>query len=343
MRLAFTHPLYQRWISRWEHSLAHRDTNRVERPFDWGLDWLNIAPRNGHPARDLDAFVQDAVARSDDFYSYTAPSDFRLTGQTLSFTSPVVSPYPENNTVQAEYFPSPRANGRAVVVIPQWNSDRQGHIGLCKLLNRAGLSAVRLSPAYHHGRMPPELERADYHVSSNLGRTIHATRQSVVDARACFDWLQGRGYTRLGILGTSLGSCIAVLVAAHDARPKAAVFNHVSMHFADVVWSGVSCRHIRRSLDGNISFDELRRSWAVISPASYLDRLQGSALRSLIVWAGYDTTFLPEHSRQVLDEFRRLGLDHATTHLPCGHYTSGRFPFNLWDGFAMVRFLLKRL
>ena len=104
------------------------------------------------------------------------------------------------------------------MVLPQWNAGPDGHVGLAKLLNRFGISALRMSMAYHAERMPRELERADYHVSSNIGRTIHAVRQSIIDTRACLDWLGGQGYRRLGVLGTSLGSCVACIAAAHDTR-----------------------------------------------------------------------------------------------------------------------------
>ena len=200
---------YTNWIDSWENELANRDTNRVVRPFEWGLDWLGLdnlgsAKGNGDkpdwdPARVMQVFAERAVARSEKFYSYAVPKDFRLAGgtqqagaQTLSFTSAIHSPYPENNSARAEYFPAAQADGRAVVVIPQWNSDEGAHIGLCKLLNKAGISALRLSLAYHHQRMPPELKRADYHVSANLGRTVHAMRQSVIDTRSCLDWPFGR-------------------------------------------------------------------------------------------------------------------------------------------------------
>ena len=136
------------------------------------------------------------------------------------------TPYPENNTVHAEWFPAEKANGRALVVLPQWNSGADGHIGLAKLLNRFGISALRMTMAYHAERKPAELQRADYHVSSNVGRTIHACRQSVIDARACIDWLLQQGYERVGILGTSLGSCVAFIASAHDPRVRVGIFNH---------------------------------------------------------------------------------------------------------------------
>jgi Dienelactone hydrolase and related enzymes len=335
--------LYAKWIDRWEYKLATKDRNRVVRPFEWGLDWLPEAARNGDPRKDLLEYVRTAVANSHCFFSYKPPSDYVLKGSHLTFTSAITSPYPENNTVHADFFPVPNDQGRVVLVLPQWNSDVNGHVGLCKLLNKFGISALRMSLAYHDRRMPPELERADYHVSSNIGRTIHAARQSVVDARSCLDWLSDRGYRRLGILGTSLGSCIAFITAAHDERILAGVFNHVSMYFSDVVWTGLSTQHVRRGFGDHVTQDELRSYWSIISPATYLSRMCGRKMKFLLIWAKYDTTFLPVFSKQVLAAFSELKLDHEVVTLPCAHYTTGKFPFNLIDGLSMCRFLHRKL
>jgi hypothetical protein len=335
--------LYAKWIDRWETRLATRDTNRVVRPFEWGLEWLDGVHVNGNPSKVLEEFTFRSVANSDAFFSYTPATDYRLDGRALTFRSPVPTPHERNNTVWADYFPVRGEKRRAVLVLPQWNSDAGSHVGLCKLLNRHGLPALRMSLAYHDRRMPPELQRADYHVSSNLGRTIHASRQSAIDARACLDWLASQGYDRLAILGTSLGSCIALLVAAHDARIKVGVFNHISLNFGDVVWTGISCRHIQQSLAAHLTQEQLTRLWSVISPSAYLNRLVGRDLRSLLLWANLDTSFLPVYSKQVLALFRQLELDHEVACLPCGHYTSGKMPFALWDGLVISQFLRKVL
>ncbi|HLK47593.1 MAG TPA: alpha/beta hydrolase family protein [Bryobacteraceae bacterium] len=342
--------VYARWIDRWERHLASRDSNRVVRPFEWGTEWL---ARIGYPACPADAngnsvhcvsrFVSEALADSDRFYSYEPVRDYRLRGNLLTFTSPVASPYPENNTVHARWFPAVRNRGRALVVLPQWNSGADGHLGLAQLLNKFGISALRMTMAYHAERMPAELERADYHVSSNIGRTIHASRQSIIDTRACLDWLEQQGYSRVGILGTSLGSCVAAITTAHDRRVRAGIFNHVSMYFSDVVWTGLSTQHVRRGFGNDVNQDDLRRFWSVISPAPYLEKFCGRDLRSLLVWAPFDTSFLPVYSKQVLQRFRELKLPHETLKLPCAHYTTGRFPFNWIDGLAMCRFASRYL
>jgi hypothetical protein len=335
--------IYARWVGNWEYRLATRDTNRVVRPLDWGLDWLGLSAGDGDPKSLLRKYAAGVVADSEAFFSYKTPEDYRLEGSHLTFTSPVATPYVENNAVHAEFFPCRHDRGRAIVVLPQWNADAGSHLGLCRLLNLYGVTALRMSMAYHDRRKPAETERADYHCSSNIGRTIHAGRQSVIDVRSCLDWLEQQGYKRLGVLGTSLGSCVAFITAVHDARVRVGVMNHVSTYFSDVVWTGLSTRHIREGFGDAITQDELREFWAPISPATYYGRIPDRDLKTLLIWARYDTTFLPEFSQDVLRTFRERGFKHQVYTLPCGHYTTGQTPFKFMDGFAMCRFAARNL
>ncbi len=92
--------------------------------------------------------------------------------------------------------------------------------------------------------------------------------------RCCLDWLESQGYEQFGILGTSLGSCYAFIASAHDARVRVNAFNHASMAFGDVVWTGQSTRHIRAAFeDAGMNQQHLYRLWSGISPVSYMDRL----------------------------------------------------------------------
>src|SRR2546426_122884 len=51
--------------------------------------------------------------------------------------------------------------------------------------------------------------------------------RSVLDTRAAVRWLKQQGVERIGILGTSIGSCIAFLAFAHDPDINVGTFNHV--------------------------------------------------------------------------------------------------------------------
>ncbi len=367
---------YAQWMYDWETRLTSVDNNRVVRPLDWGLDWTHSWPdRNGgrpsgegsgQDSRELleyfSRFNDRIVNASDDFYSYQKPSDFRLErrevqvfstrevpdprleekvrgthAEFLRFTSPVATPFPENNLANARWFPA--RGRRAVVLLPHWNSDAISYSALCRVMNWMGIAVLRLSMPYHDIRRPAEIDRADYAVSANIGRTLDSVRQGVIDVRCCLDWLEAQGYNRLGIVGTRLGSSYAFIATAHDPRIQVAAFNHASTYFADVVWHGQSTRHIREGLETAIDLENLRQVWRAVSPMVYFDKFSRWPRRSLIIYAKYDMTFLPEFSEQVVEEFEKHNLDHKVVVLPCGHYTMGETPYKYMDGWQLASFL----
>ena len=328
----------------WERRLAAAATDRVVRPFEWGMEWLHgAADAEGSDGDRLERWAATMLAESDRFYALEPCDDYELAAGVLTFPSAVQTPHAENNTVYARFFPNESAKGRrrAVVVLPQWNADAAGHIGLCQLLNRFGLSALRLTLPYHDNRKPAELRRADYIVSANIGRTMQVCRQAVLDARRAVAWLAQQGYESIGILGTSLGSCLSMLTAAHEPLIKAAALNHISPYFADVVWEGLSTEHVRNGLEGHIELEQLRRIWLPISPLPYLERVRNT--RILLVYARYDLTFPVRLSRMLVDEFRRRNIAHDLHVLPCGHYSTGVTPFKWIDGLTLCRFLNRSL
>ena len=350
-----------RFFHAWEQRIAFSTKDRLVRPFEWGVDWIpgtngNGTPPDAHVEQWVEEVMRDTPAffhapPSNDYAFTAADSIRRAKGEAgaLTFPSALTTPHAENNVVTGRWFPAAgdermtcTANrGRAVVVLPQWNSDAESHIGLSRVLARFGVSALRLSLPYHDVRMPPELTRADYIVSSNIARTVQVCRQAVLDARRAVAWLASLGFERIGIVGTSLGSCLSLLTSAHEPLIRAQALNHVSPWFADVVWRGLSTQHVRHGLNGHIDLDQLRRLWRPISPWSYLDRVRRT--ETLLVYAAYDLTFPLDLSVILVNEFRRRGLPHETAFLRCGHYSTGVFPFKYVDGYVLTRFLRARL
>lgn len=343
-----------RFIRGQERRRATRDTNRVVRPFEWGAEFVIPHPNGDDPRLVFERHTREVMRGSEDFFALPQVRDYRLEGERLSWTSAVGTPAAENNTARARFFaePPPKSrNGhgaqspkRAVVILPQWNADAQSHVTLCRVFNRLGIAALRLTLPYHEDRRPPELERADYLVCSNVGRTIQSVRQAVLDTRAAVSWLQSRGYERVGVVGTSVGSCTAFLAFAHDARIRAGVFNHVSGYFADVVWHGISTRHVRAGIEGSLTLEELREAWLPISPMPFAERLLRMPPRPMrFIAARHDLTFPADLSRQVIARVKELGLPLDASWLPCGHYTSGERPWVYLDGWKIASFLRKNL
>jgi hypothetical protein len=333
----------QSFFHAWERRLVSVTTDRVVREFEWGLDWIPVDT-------DLHEWVSTVMEDTDRFFTPPPTTDYSLSDPSpggdrlLTFPTAFSTPHTENNTVYCRYFQARRKNDSpraAVLVLPQWNADDGGHVGLCRLLNWNGMSALRLSLPYHHQRMPPELHRADYIVSSNVARTVQVCRQAVLDARRAIAWLASQGYERIGILGTSLGSCLALLTTAHEPLIRAEALNHISPYFADVVWRGISTRHVREGLDGHIELDLLRALWTPISPHGFLERLRDR--QTLLVYARYDLTFPLDLSEDLVRTFRDLGVPHETAVLRCGHYSTGKTPFKFVDGWILTRFLRREL
>src|SRR5436305_1078651 len=80
--------LYGKWMYAWEYALTTRDENRVERPLEWGFEWLGDFGGEEAAARveagevsALEAMVglnRRIAAEPQAFFDYVTPKDFRL-------------------------------------------------------------------------------------------------------------------------------------------------------------------------------------------------------------------------------------------------------------------------
>ena len=331
-------------MHRWELRLFLQEDARRAHAFDWGLEYLGLEAQDRDPLRTLLSFATDVLYDPSEFYA--DPGRPPLVDQTMPgryrFPSAVRAPEDEDNWISVRFFKPRTWTGRAMIVLPQWNADGESHVGLCRLLSRRGMAAARLTLPYHEDRGPIGEPRADLAVSANLGRTLLAGRQAVSDARRTRAWLEAMGYERIGILGTSLGSCIACLALANDRRFRLAVLHHVSSHFGDVIWRGISTRHVRSELEPHVSRAALRRIWAPISPAHFVHRVSSRA-HALLLTGRYDLTFPYDLSECFHRAFRQHVRPHQVIVVPWGHYTSGVFPFVAITTSRVLRYLEERL
>jgi dienelactone hydrolase len=326
-----------------------QEPNRRIMPFEWGLEHVGLDPATPDPRATLMNFARETLAHSADWYATRPAADYEFRDNTLTFTSAITSPWPENNRVYAQVFPvaakQPKSKGPAVVVLAQWNSKWHEQQNVCRWLNQLGITAVKISLPYHDRRAIPEYPRADHLISSNVGLTLQANRQAVLDTRRTLRWLEQQGYDRLGILGTSIGSCLAFLTLAHEPALKAGAFLHVSTYFADVVAAGLTTSNVWQSLAPHVTLDELREFWSPISPQPYIanrrDALAGKKI--LTITAKYDPTFPFALSREFIQAVRAAKLPIDSTILPCGHYSLGVAPFSYIAGYRFGTFLRRAL
>jgi len=343
--------MLKRYMHRREREHAMRDNNRVVREFGWGIEYVDQTSVGANPREFFREYSQKTIERSDEFFCSPEISDYTLSTQhsalstqNLTWTSGIETFSKENNTVYAHYFPVENDKKSAVVVLPHWNAKAGTYFDLCKMFNRFGMSALRVTLPYHEERMPPELDRADYLVAPNVGQTLQSLRQSVVDTRSAVRWLKQQGYEKIGLIGTSIGSCVGFFAFVHDLQIDAGVFNHVSGYVADVVWQGLSTYHVKEAVENNVTLDELREYWLPISPMAYMDKLASLPERpQRYIYTLYDLTFPIDLSRDMMRALRDHDIKHDKTKIPCGHYTLGEKPWVYIDGYKIVSFLRKHL
>lgn len=341
---------FEQQIRRYEHKRWAQEPDRRVLPFAWGLEHIGGEAHEEDPRAFLSQFASETVARSAEWYASTPANDYSLSSDNvLTFTSQIESPWPANNLVHAQFFPA--GSGRtaagsrhtAVVVLAQWNAKWDEQQASCRWLNRLGISAIKLSLPYHDRRAIPDHPRADYLVGPNIGLTLQANRQAVLDVRRTIRWLDLQGFDRIGILGTSVGSCIGFIAMAHEPAVRAGAHLHVSTYYGDVVATGLTTKNVWESLRANVSQEEIRRYWLPISPYPYLSKMSHSGKKVLAISGKYDPTFWPEFTNDFLAAIRNDGVQFESLALPCGHYSLGAAPFKYAVGYRFGTFLRRSL
>ncbi len=244
---------YEKRIRRYERMRFDQEPRRRVLPFEWGLEHIGGEANDPDPRQFLERFIEKALAQSDEFYATEPANDFALTENVLTFTSSIASPWVENNRVHAQFFPArPARSGvrPAVVVLAQWNARWEEQQNVCRWLQRLGITAVKMSLPYHDRRAIPGHPRADHLVGPNIGLTMQAGRQAVVDVRRTLRWLEQQGYDRLGVLGTSIGSAIGFITMCHEPALRAGAFLHASTYFGEVVSHGLTTANVWESSFG---------------------------------------------------------------------------------------------
>lgn len=329
-------------IRRYEHMRWAQEPDRRTLPFSWGLEHIGGRQEEADPRGFLDRFVGKTLSRSAEWYGAMPIGNYAVEDGVLTFTSAIESPWRENNRVYGQLFPA-RRKGPAVVVLAQWNARWEEQQDVCRWLNRLGVTAIKMSLPYHDRRTIPGHPRADHLVGPNIGLTLQANRQAVTDVRHTLRWLESGGYGPVGVLGTSIGSCIGFIAMCHEPALRAGAFLHVSTYFGDVVANGLTTMNVWESLRTRLSPDDLRHFWSPISPFPYIPKLNGARQKMLAITGRYDPTFWPGFTNQLLGELRRNRVPFQNLSLPCGHYSMGSAPFKYVAGYRFGKFLSRAL
>lgn len=330
--------MYRRWLDRWDERRAQRgDAVKVPTEFQLGYE-IAFPGMGGTP--DIAEFCGRALEAAGEHSFYDLPSGsipfFERDGDTLRFDSLLTTGVTANDVVTAKVTEG--GKDQVLVVFHHWNaSSRQKQ--LASFLSKRGVTVVEITMPYHFERSRPGATYADHILSSNLGRTLQSMRQAVWDGRTLIEWLKQQGYGEISVLGMSLGSWVAGLVAAHDTSVARASLFLTAGSLADMVWTGRATEAIRASLDGSIDLDDLRKAWAPLDQENYVEALSREDLSLQIILAERDTVVRPEVSQPFVRKLQGAGAKLDVLRLNCGHYSLALPPHIIFAGLRLKRLL----
>jgi len=333
--------MYRKWLDRWDEQRA-RMGEAGKKPACFLLD-SDRAFFEGAKADCVESFCSLAERAATDPAFFTAPhcenERYDRAGGFLRFPSDISTDIEANNVVWTKITENGQTR-KAIVVFHHWNANARNH-QIAKFFAKRGVTVLEMALPYHFERSRPGSEHADYMLGPNPGRTVQSIKQAVWDGQKLIRWLKREGYNEIFVLGMSLGSWVAGLIAAHDPAVSKASLFLTAGSLADMVWTGRATRSIRESLQHEMKLIELRRAWAPLNLENYANQLARPDLDLHIVLAKRDRVVLPELSGKLVECLKRAGARPDVLELDCGHYSLARLPFILFAGLSLSRFLMR--
>jgi cephalosporin-C deacetylase-like acetyl esterase len=272
--------------------------------------------------------------------SQAVPEPFRMAAQTfhfqqtpqpawndqvrislVTFPSPVITPYPNNNTVHCEYF-QPAAAGKhpACVVLHILGGDFPLARMFANQLAQHGVAALFVKMPYYGERRQADAKIRM--ISTNPQETVAGMVQAVKDIRVAGAWLSAQDEVdskQLGIFGISLGGITACLAAVAEPR-----FTKV----CPVLAGGDIGEILRDTTEPHLvtaknqwlaqghSLDELLATMKTVDPCSYESCLKGRSV--LMLSAEHDEVIPHDCTLRLWEGFGRPPI----IWYDCGHYTA---------------------
>jgi dienelactone hydrolase len=213
----------------------------------------------------------------------------------ISFPSAVVSQHLENNTVVGEYFEpmNPAGKTPAVLVLDIMQGNQMVSRGQAVWLASRGIAAVTIHMPYYGPRRPANSRLKM--ITVDVQQSVANVQQAVLDGRRAVAWLANLPNVdrdRLGVVGTSLGSFIAGLVAASEPLANRACLLLSGGALVDSFYDHPKAEFLR-TISAYIpgTKDGLKRLIAPVDPITYADALKAKKL--LLIGASRDDIVPP--------------------------------------------------
>lgn len=277
------------------------------------------------------------IGEGEQFYSPISSFEpLKVTDNSVIFQSDITTSVIENNTFECLVTES-GSKEHAIVVFHHWYA-RNRYSKFAKFFASKGITVVEAPLPYHFDRSNSEFAAENF-LSADIGRTIQSMRQAVLDGRKIVGWLHELGFAKISVVGMCIGGTIAGLIAAQDEKVDKAVLMVTPMSPADLVWSAETMKPLRERIEPNMSLEELRAAWSIISLNMHTFGLTRRGLEKIVILGEEDTIARPERSEWMIKFLQETGHSPELLRLGCGHSSIGVFPYNLVAAWKVLHFL----
>lgn len=254
----------------------------------------------------------------------------------LTFPSLTKTPYPENNTVYAEYYvPRNLKTFPATVVLDITGGDQSLSRTISSYLASRGIGCLFVQMAYYGPRRPPDSKVRL--LSPDIKHTLKAIQQTVLDIRTAVAWLEQRNdvdKTRIGITGTSLGSMIGALSAEMEPSVSKVVVLLGGGGLIEGYYDHPQALIVRKAFE---LFGGTKKQLVdLLAPVDPLTHAENLKSKQLLQIAGRNDVIVPPVMAQALWE--KSGKQQIQWY-DCGHYTAA---FYFFDALNLIANHLKK-
>jgi pimeloyl-ACP methyl ester carboxylesterase len=304
-----------------------------------------------NPFRPLDQAAERLLAAPlEDFYTApVTPSDLVFTplaeakGEKLGrfrFTSSTMSSHAQNNTVHGLADLRPKGTARAALIFLHGHMMTRATLfpllWYSRQVVREDFDVYYMNLPYHMLRRPRGSYSGQYSLNADILGSALAFMQGVQDVRALLSWIEQDQKVPVVLAGISLGAFTACMTSIVDARPRAVLSALGGGSLASIPWDGYQGGKIRRQMQsGGVTFDQLERSWRLLSPGCWKPRLDPA--RVLMIGGKHDRIVTPENVRKLW-----LAWDQPEIRwYACGHVSSALYHREISQ--VMSTFLMRSL
>ncbi|MCL5674145.1 MAG: hypothetical protein M1501_00120 [Candidatus Omnitrophica bacterium] len=294
-----------------------------------------------------------------DFFDYIKPAAYKIYREknldggrygVLTFPSPVVTDYPENNTVYVHFIIPQKPSPPVIHIHGLYEKKHSKHSFFVKKLSEQGFSTFLIELPFHMDRKPKGTFSGQLFLTMDEKRSDAAHRQAIIDTLALIDIIRGApefaalSCFSISAIGVSMGAIILNTLFAIDKRIDAGIsilgagnleeiFIKSMMTFPFVFTAflkGLRIRHIREiNSDYKTFLQDIKEkgienvkpkyTWFLLDPLTYTEGFRGR--KFIMINAIFDMVIPGAQVRQ----FRKAIGKPEIFWLPCTHFTIGIF------------------